>query len=163
MHLAVNSFLGARAGPAGSRRVASSPVPALIFVQTRRPLVPRLSAEPDRDPPSQDFWEVRAGPLPWVLHVPARATAAPPARCRAAFFTARFVIFVFTASQGESWEVLGKAAAFALPVLVLLSLGVGFFAAQTYENGASVFLESAKSPEGSARLTQMEDLPPGLL
>lgn len=60
--------------------------------------------------------------------------------------------------QGDQWEIFGKAAAAAIPVMMLLAVGVGFFAAQTYENGASVFLESPSSPTEPARLVPLEQL-----
>ena len=60
--------------------------------------------------------------------------------------------------QGEQWEIFGKVASFALPALVALAAAVGFFAAQTYEQGATVFMESAKSPDTSATLKRLEDV-----
>lgn len=58
--------------------------------------------------------------------------------------------------QGENWDALGKVATFALPVVVALAVAVGFFAAQTYNQDATVFLENAKSPEDTARLYSLE-------
>jgi hypothetical protein len=58
--------------------------------------------------------------------------------------------------QGENWELLGKAASFALPVLILAGVGIGFFAAQTYNQDATVFLESPKSQEDTAKLYTLE-------
>lgn len=54
--------------------------------------------------------------------------------------------------EGETWEAVGKIAYFALPALIALGVAVGLFAANTYNEGATVFLESAKSDSDSAQL-----------
>lgn len=58
--------------------------------------------------------------------------------------------------QGEKWEFFGKAASFALPGLILAAVGVGFFAAQTYNQDATVFLESPRSQEDTAKLYTLD-------
>jgi len=63
---------------------------------------------------------------------------------------------LYICCQGENWDSLGKVATLALPVLVALAVAVGFFAAQTYNQDATVFLENAKSPEDTARLYSLE-------
>lgn len=54
--------------------------------------------------------------------------------------------------EGEQWESFGKIASFTLPVLAVLAVGVGLFAAQTYNQDATVFLESPKSADDTAKL-----------
>lgn len=58
--------------------------------------------------------------------------------------------------EGESWEIMGKVAYFALPALIALAVGIGLFAANTYNNGADIFLESAKSDSTTAQLYSFE-------
>lgn len=58
--------------------------------------------------------------------------------------------------QGEQWDNLGKISSFVLPVLALLAVLVGVFAAQTYNQDATVFLDSPKSSEDSAKLYKFE-------
>ncbi len=58
-------------------------------------------------------------------------------------------------TQGEGWELFGKAASYLLPVLVVVAVGVGLFAAQTYNQDADVFLEVPKSPDDTAKLLTM--------
>eukprot|EP00889_Picochlorum_renovo_P007027 jgi/Picre1/34057/NNA_001532.t1 len=58
--------------------------------------------------------------------------------------------------EGEQWNFLGEISSVALPVLVVLGLLVGIFAAQTYNQDADVFLESPKSEDGSAKLYRFE-------
>ena len=59
--------------------------------------------------------------------------------------------------QGDQWEGFGNIAAFAIPALAVLAVGVGFFAAQTYNQDATVFLESPKSPEDTAKLLSFSE------
>ncbi|DBA82908.1 TPA: hypothetical protein ACH3X1_006698 [Trebouxia sp. C0004] len=42
--------------------------------------------------------------------------------------------------EGEKWEWLGKLSFVLVPLLVLLAVLVGAFAAKTYDSGASTFL-----------------------
>ena len=58
--------------------------------------------------------------------------------------------------EGEQWEGFGNVASVTIPTLVVLALGVGFIAAQTYEDGATVFLENARGPEDTARLYTLD-------
>jgi len=58
--------------------------------------------------------------------------------------------------QGEQWEQLGQLSSVTIPILVVLGALVGLFAAQTYNQDASVFLDSPKSSEDSARLYTFE-------
>lgn len=58
--------------------------------------------------------------------------------------------------EGEQWERLGQLSSVTIPILVVLGALVGLFAAQTYNQDASVFLDSPKSTEGSARLYTFE-------
>lgn len=58
--------------------------------------------------------------------------------------------------EGEQWEQLGQISSVTIPILVVLGALVGLFAAQTYNQDASVFLDSPKSSEDSARLYTFE-------
>ena len=58
--------------------------------------------------------------------------------------------------QGENWELFGTVASYMLPVLILAAIGVGFFAAQTYNQDATVFLESPRSQEDTAKLYTLD-------
>ena len=58
--------------------------------------------------------------------------------------------------EGERWEFLGNIANYILPVIVAGGVAVGFFASQTYNNDASVFLESPRGPEDTATLVKFE-------
>ena len=58
--------------------------------------------------------------------------------------------------QGEQLEQLGQLSSVTIPMLVVLGALVGLFAAQTYNQDASVFLDSPKSSEDSARLYTFE-------
>ena len=61
------------------------------------------------------------------------------------------IMFYFE-SQGDRWEGLGSIASVAIPLFIVFAVAVGFFAAQTYNQDATVFLENAKSPEDTAKL-----------
>ena len=58
--------------------------------------------------------------------------------------------------EGDGMNAFGTAANFVLPVLVVIAVGVGFFAAQTYNQDATVFLESPKSQVDTAKLYSFE-------
>ena len=59
--------------------------------------------------------------------------------------------------QGEKWDLFGKIASFAVPLLLLAGVGVGGFAASQYDQGATVFLENPQSAEDSAKLVTFAD------
>jgi hypothetical protein len=59
--------------------------------------------------------------------------------------------------EGEQWEAFGKVAYLALPALVAMAAAVGIFASQKYNDGATVFLESAKSDQDTAALYTFDD------
>ncbi len=44
--------------------------------------------------------------------------------------------------QGEAWDVIGKVLSYSVPALIVLALAVGGFAAGTYNEGATVFIDT---------------------
>lgn len=59
-------------------------------------------------------------------------------------------------TQGEKWEFLGKVASLALPLLVVGFVVIGFFASQTYDQGATVYVQVPTSAEDTIRLVPSE-------
>jgi hypothetical protein len=57
------------------------------------------------------------------------------------------------------WDVVGSAAGIAIPLFAVLAVGIGFFAARTYADGATVYLVPATSAEESAKLFPAADTP----
>ncbi|PSC68234.1 hypothetical protein C2E20_8153 [Micractinium conductrix] len=60
--------------------------------------------------------------------------------------------------EGDKFNVLGDVASLMIPLLVVAAIGVGFFASQTYNEGATVFLDAPKSQEDTVRLIPAEQL-----
>lgn len=50
----------------------------------------------------------------------------------------------------EKFDILGKVAQGAVPVILALAVATGFFAAKTYNEGAVVFMEPAKGEDRPA-------------
>ena len=119
------------------RRQPRGPTTAAVEDGGDAPLKAGSSSAAGAQTPT-DFWEVLRCSLGSGLRLALRAklvraqlVAAPCTHPRAAPLA--------RAPQGEQWEGLGKAfAQFLLPALALAALGVGFFAASTYNEGATV-------------------------
>ncbi|KAA6418147.1 MAG: hypothetical protein FRX49_11910 [Trebouxia sp. A1-2] len=54
--------------------------------------------------------------------------------------------------EGEKWEWLGKLSFVLVPLLVLLAVLVGAFAAKTYDSGASTFLAPPSPEDATVKL-----------
>ncbi|KAL4447968.1 hypothetical protein ABPG75_005187 [Micractinium tetrahymenae] len=60
--------------------------------------------------------------------------------------------------EGDQFNLLGDAASLLIPILAVAAVGVGIFASQTYNEGATVFLDAPKSAEDTARLVPAQQL-----
>lgn len=60
--------------------------------------------------------------------------------------------------EGEQFEVVGKLASLAIPIIAAAAVGIGLFATSTYNEGATVFLDAPKSQQDSAKLIPAEQL-----
>lgn len=60
--------------------------------------------------------------------------------------------------EGERFEVLGQIAAYLIPLIAVAAVAVGLFASSTYDEGATVFLDSPKYAEDTVKLIPAEDL-----
>lgn len=54
--------------------------------------------------------------------------------------------------EGEKWEWLGKLSFVLVPLLMLLAVLVGAFAAKTYDSGASTFLAPPSPEDATVKL-----------
>jgi len=59
--------------------------------------------------------------------------------------------------EGAQFEVIGKTAGFAIPVIVVLLVLVGFFAASSYDGGATSVMRPATSPEDTGSIVPAAD------
>lgn len=59
--------------------------------------------------------------------------------------------------EGEGWEIFGKIVSYSVPVMLVLAVIVGAFAAGTYNEGATVFLDTPKNPDDTAKFFSVTD------
>ena len=52
--------------------------------------------------------------------------------------------------EGDQWEWVGSVASIAVPVLIAAAVGVGLFAAKTYDTGADAVLLPATGEDRPA-------------
>jgi hypothetical protein len=130
---------GAPSGAAAACRRKPPPPPAAAGRAAR------LAAPPAARPRSRGAQQQSAD----TASPPEPSAAAPPPLppVRADFWS------------DSRWDVVGSAAGAAIPLFAVLAVGIGFFAARTYADGATVYLVPATSAEESAKLFPAANAP----